>query len=219
MTTPMSDSAPGDYRPVSGYDLSRAALLVVDMTNDFGHPEGAYPRHGLSCGPLELIVPAVTQLIIAAKAASLTVILCSQVVYTTSDGAGIAAPGLIGARPWLLHEGLRRGTWGTAILDGLPKPDIVVEKPRASGFHATPLDLILRGLGAETIIVVGGFTNQCVEATVRDGWALDYRVVRPRDGCAAFDPALHQATLHSLTALAAQPTIDELLARLKAPDA
>lgn len=216
---PMPDSAPGGYRPISGYDLSRAAVLVVDMTNDFGHPDGAYPRHGLSCGPLDLIVPAVAQLITAAKAASLTVILCSQVIYTTPDGTGIAAPGLISARPWLLHEGLRRGTWGTAMLDGLPEPDIVVEKARASGFHATPLDLILRGLGVDTIIIVGGFTNQCVESTVRDGWALDYRIVLPRDGCAAFDPALHQSTLHSLTALAAQPDIAELLACLPAPHA
>jgi nicotinamidase-related amidase len=215
----MPDSAPGDYRPVSDYDLARAALLVVDMTNDFGHPDGAYPRHGLSCGPLGLIVPAVGQLITAVKAAGLPVVLCSQVVYATSDGTGISSPGLIGARPWLLHEGLRRGTWGTAMLDGLPEPDLVVEKPRASGFHATPLDLILRGLGVETTIVVGGFTNQCVESTVRDAWALDYRVVLPRDGCAAFEPALHQATLESLTALAVQPDIAGLLARLQAPDA
>lgn len=210
----MPDSAPGDYRPVPGYDLSRAALVVVDMTNDFGHPDGAYPRHGLSCPSLDLIVPAVARLITAAKAARLPVILCSQVVYTTSGGTAIASPGLTGARPWLLREGLRRGTWGTAMLDGLPEPDVVVEKARASGFHATPLDLILRGLGADTIIVVGGFTDQCVESTVRDGWALDYRVVLPRDGCAAFDAGLHEAALRSLTAIAAQPAIAGLLDRL-----
>jgi ureidoacrylate peracid hydrolase len=186
------------------------------MTNDFGHPRGAYPRHGLPCDALELVVPPVGELIGAAKAARVPVILCSQVVYTTGDGTAIASPGLIGARPWLLHEGLRRGTWGTSMLDGLPAPDVVVEKPRASGFCATPLDLILRGLGADTIIVVGGYTNQCVESTVRDGWALDYRVVLPPDGCAAFDPEQHTATLRSLTALAAQPPIEELLARLGA---
>jgi nicotinamidase-related amidase len=215
----MLNSSPGAYRPVADYDLAQAALLVVDMTNDFGHRDGAYPRHGLSCGPLDLIVPAVAQLTTAAKGAGLPVVLCSQVVYTTSDGTGIASPGLIGARPWLRHEGLRRGTWGTAMLEGLPDPDVIVEKARASGFHATPLDLILRGLGVQTTIVVGGFTNQCVESTVRDAWALDYRVVLPRDGCAAFDPALHQATLESLTALAAQPDTAELLARLQVPDA
>jgi ureidoacrylate peracid hydrolase len=213
----MADNELGDYRPVAGYDLARAALLVVDITNDFGHPRGAYPRHGLPCGPLEPVVPAVARLITAAKAAHVPVILCSQVVYTASDGTAIASPGLIGARPWLLHEGLRRNTWGTSILDGLPAPDVVVEKPRASGFQATPLDLILRGLGVDTIIVTGAYTNQCVESTVRDGWALDYRVVLPPDGCAAFDQALHEATLRSLTALAAQPAVAELLTRLSVP--
>jgi ureidoacrylate peracid hydrolase len=212
---PGSGESAGGYLPVAEYDLSRSALLVVDVTNDFGHPDGAYARHGQPCHPLDLIVPAVERLMTAMKAAGLPVILCSQVVITRSDGVPVGSPGLISARPWVREEGLRQGTWGTCILDGLPEPDIVVEKLRASGFHATPLDLVLRSLDVDTIVVVGGFTNQCVEATVRDGWALNYNVVLPGDGCAAFDPALHDATLTSLSPLAAEPAIDDLLQRLR----
>ncbi len=205
----------GGYRAVEGFDLTRAAVLAVDTTNDFGHRDGVYARHGSSCEPLEAVVPAIERLIVAAKDAAVPVILCSQFVFTGADGRAVAAPGLTSAREWLVDEGLRRNTWGTSMLDGLPAPDIVVDKPRASGFFATGLDLLLRGLGVDTVVVVGGFTNQCIAATVRDGWALDYRVVLPPDGCAAFDPVLHEATLQSLSPLSVQVQVDELVRALR----
>lgn len=207
----------GGYRALGSFDLDRAAVLVIDTTNDFGHPEGVYARNGAPCPPLTAIVPTIGRLIEAGRCAGLPVILCSQFVFTDGSGRAVAAPGLTEARPWLLTSGLRRNTWGTAMLEGLPAPDIVVDKPRASGFFATALDLLLRGLHVDTVVVVGGFTNQCITATVRDAWALDYRVVLPADGCAAFDPALHTATLQSLSPLSAQPTVEELIARLASP--
>ncbi|CAN5266013.1 cysteine hydrolase [soil metagenome] len=204
----------GGYRAVEGYDLARAALLVIDMTNDFGHPDGVYARHGASSPALDSIVPSVRRIMEASAAAGVPVILCSQFVFTGPDGRAVASPGLTGAREWLVEEGLRRNTWGTAMLESLPRADITVDKPRASGFFATPLDLLLRGLGVDTVVVVGAYTNQCIASTVRDAWALDYRVVLPPDGCAAFDPALHAATLESLSPLSAQPAIEELVERL-----
>ncbi|MDQ7906263.1 cysteine hydrolase family protein [Phytohabitans sp. ZYX-F-186] len=207
----------GGYLPPDGFDLSAAAVLLVDMTNDFGHPDGAYARHGASCEPLTAIVPAVARLTTAAQTAGRPVVLCSQYVLTGADGRAVAAAGLVAARPWLLEEGLRRDTWGTRQLADLPPADFVVDKPRASGFFATPLDLLLRDLGVNTVVVVGGFTNQCVAATVRDAWALDYTVVLPPDGSACFDPALHDATLESLRPLTAQPTVATLVEAWSTP--
>lgn len=204
----------GGYRSAEGFDLASSALIVVDMTNDFGHPDGAYAKHGSSCEPLEAIVPKVSTLIKAVRAAGRPVILVSQVVFTDTAGRAISAPGLTTARPWIVEEGLRSGTWGTSMLDGLPEADIVIEKHRASGFTATALDLLLRGIEIDTVIVVGGFTNQCVESTVRDAWALDYRVMLPPDGSAAFDPRLHDATLETLAPLSVQLGVDELVERL-----
>lgn len=207
----------GGYLTADGYDLTRSAVLVVDMTNDFGHPDGAYARHGSPCEPLAAIVPDVARLLVAAQDAGRPTILCSQFVYTDSAGKGIAAPGMFAARPWLVDEGLRRNTWGTRLLDALPQVDVVVEKPRASGFLATGLDLLLRDLGVDTVVVVGGYTNQCVVSTVRDAWALDYRVVVPPDGSACFDTEQHRATLESVCPLSAQPVIAELVGRYGEP--
>lgn len=210
----MAGDLAGGYHSVAGYSLAQAALVAVDLTNDFAHPDGVYGRHGFSCEPIERIVSDLARLFTAAKQAAVPVIGVSQFVFEGLDGKAVAAAGLLEARPWLREEGLRRGTWGTRVIDALPAPDIVIDKPRASGFLATPLDLLLRGLGVDTVIVVGGYTNQCIASTVRDAWALDYRVVLPPDGCAAFDPTLHEATLRSLSPLSVQVPIDELVERL-----
>jgi len=209
----MTDPLVGGYGEPGRWDLARAAVLVVDMTNDFGHPEGAYARHGAHCEPLLGIVPAIADLVGAARAAGRPVLLCSQIVVTDADDRVIGSPGLLESRPFIRESGLRSDTWGTRMIDDIPAPDIVLEKVRASGFFATPLDLVLRELGVDTVVVVGGYTNQCIEATVRDAWALDYRVVLPTDGCAAFDPALHDATMQSLRPLSVQPRVGEVVAR------
>lgn len=196
--------------------MSRAAVLVVDLTNDFGHPEGAYPRNGADCGPMLDIVPAVAGLLGAAQAGGIPVILCSQIVLTDANDRVVGSPGLLASRPFIRESGLRSNTWGTRMIAELPAPDFVVEKVRASGFFATPLDLLLRELDVDTVIVVGAYTNQCIEATVRDAWALDYRVVLPHDGCAAFDVRLHEATLETLRPLSAQPAVADVVAAIGA---
>jgi ureidoacrylate peracid hydrolase len=201
----------GGYEEPQSVELARSAVLVVDMTNDFGHPDGVYARNGSPCDALNSIVDAVGRLMTAAQQAGRPVILCSQFLFADRNGEAIAAPGVLRARPWLRHEGLRRNSWGTRILEQLPDPDITIDKPRASGFFATALDLLLRGMAIDTVVVVGAYTNQCIAATVRDAWALDYRVVLPPDGSAFFDRNLLEATLASLRPLTAQPKLAEIV--------
>jgi len=206
----------GGYERQAGFDPARAAVLVIDMTNDFCHPNGVYARHGADCAPLTALVGQIAQVMDAAGTSGRPVILCSQFIFRDAAGKAVGASGMVRARPWLADEGLDRGGWGTQIFEALPPPDFTVDKPRASGFFATPLDLLLRGLGIDTVIVLGGYTNQCIESTVRDAWALDYRVVLPPDGTGCFDPSLHEATLETLAPLTAQPTAAQIVAAFHA---
>jgi len=204
-----ADDLRGGYIRQDSLDLGAAAVLVVDMTNDFCHPEGVYARHGADCQPLLALVLNIEAVMRAAQTVGRPVILCSQFIFRDVQGRAVASPGMVAARPWLIEEGLAADSWGTRIIEGLPAPDYTIAKPRASGFFATPLDLLLRGLGIDTVVVLGGYTNQCIEATVRDAWALDYKVVLPPDGTACFDPALHEATLATLAPLTTErPTAD-----------
>lgn len=57
----------------------------------------------------------------------------------------------------------------------VPQPgDIVLPKPRYSGFFNTPLDSILRSRGIRHLVFTGIATNVCVESTLRDGFFLEY---------------------------------------------
>ena len=73
-------------------------------------------------------------------------------------------------RPFLKDGGLRLGTWGYEILGELDvrQEDWYVEKSRLSAFFQTNLELVLRALDAETVLLGGVLTNQCVGATCKD---------------------------------------------------
>ena len=117
----------------------------------------------------------------AAREAGVPVI---HVWYIVEPGA----PGL--KQNALLFQGVKdaralvRGTWGAAPADGLEpqEGDHVVEKMRMNGFYETRLDILLRGLGAETLIITGAWTNMSIEHTARHGADAGYRVVVASDG-------------------------------------
>ena len=77
-----------------------------------------------------------------------------------------------------------------------PEPtDYVVEKHRYSAFIGTPLDLILKGLRARTVIVTGTATDVCVEYTVADALMHDYHIVVVEDCVASTRSENHRASL------------------------
>ncbi|MCI2421562.1 cysteine hydrolase [Saccharopolyspora sp. K220] len=73
--------------------------------------------------------------------------------------------------------------------------DIVVDKHRWSGFHETPLDLLLRDLGVKHLVIGGFVTDGCLMTTVFDAYARDYQVNLVKDICAATNSGSHQAAI------------------------
>lgn len=73
--------------------------------------------------------------------------------------------------------------------------DYILDKNRYSSFYNTNLEVILRGLAVDTLIICGVTTEICVESTIRDAYFRDYKVLVPEDAVAAMDVARHQGTL------------------------
>ncbi len=73
--------------------------------------------------------------------------------------------------------------------------DAVIDKHRWSGFHATPLDLILRNLDIKHLIMGGFVTDGCLMTSVFDAYAHDYQVNLVKDGCAATNDGAHKAAI------------------------
>ena len=93
------------------------------------------------------------------------------------------------------------GREGTEIADeivGLRPDDYVIKKRRYSCFIGTDLDILLRGLRADTLVMVGGLTNVCVHYTFADGHQKDFycRVVKDCVGGSSDDA--HDAALNAM---------------------
>jgi ureidoacrylate peracid hydrolase len=93
------------------------------------------------------------------------------------------------------------GTWGTDIIDDLGARDdeIHVIKRRYSSFFQTDLDMTLKDMLVDQIVVFGVVTNICVRSTVHDAFFNGYEVVVPADCCAATGPREQESTLYDIS--------------------
>ncbi len=73
--------------------------------------------------------------------------------------------------------------------------DYFIRKRRYSGFFGTELEILLKGLKAQTLIMVGGFTDVCVHYTFVDGHQHDYHCRVVEDAVAGSRVAAHDASL------------------------
>jgi nicotinamidase-related amidase len=210
----MSAAAPGWLAP------ERAALIIVDLQNDYCAETGHLARNGQDIAAIRAILPRVRRVAAAARAAG------SLVIYTqqTSYGGGVsesaarahykakAKPGLGAAYPLA-------GSWGHAITEELaPAPhDLLLAKCRQSAFFGTPLDTILRAARRELVLVCGAVTEGCVETTVRDAANHDYIPIIIEDCVASNRPDLHEAAMIVLRARYDTLAGDALLAAWQNP--
>ena len=102
--------------------------------------------------------------------------------------------------------GAVRGTPGAEIVPELrPLPgEMVIVKPRYSAFFHTRLDLCLRRLGVDSLLIAGTQYPNCIRATVTDALSLDYRVTVLSDCCSARTPEIAEANLTDMRNLGAR---------------
>jgi ureidoacrylate peracid hydrolase len=175
---------------------TRAALLVVDLQNDFVHPEGWAARHHPGGPSLRHVIPPVNRLIRTARAAGV------PVAYILMEHGAAVDPPNYQAR--YVTRGMETdilcaaGTWGAALDAEVAPPaadDLSVVRHSYDGFANTPLDRLLRERGVETVVATGVVSNLCVQTTVQHAFALGYYVVVAEDGTAATDPTVQVVTL------------------------
>lgn len=170
---------------------AKTAVIVVDVQNDFCHPEGACALRGNDVGAVKSMMPHLHQLISTARNHQVPVIFIQTFHEKATDSAAWTrrSDGRSG-------EVCRTGTWGADFFEVTPLPDeIIVNKHRYSAFINTRLDSVLRTLGIETLVMTGVSTNVCVESTARHGFMLDYNIAFVADACAAFSQEAHDMTL------------------------
>ena len=177
------------------FDVTKSALLVIDLQNDFLHDDGAHARNGVDVRFLREKIPLCVKLSKLCRELEIPIIHLRYVLHPDRTGKAVDVGLFVaGARPWLVHEGLRPGTWGARMLEELGRPDFDVEKNRASGFYGPYLETLLKDLKVDTLLFSGFATNICVENTFRDAWMRDFRVIGIKEAMITHDPFLQEAS-------------------------
>jgi nicotinamidase-related amidase len=172
------------------------ALVVVDGQNDFLHSGGWYAQNGIDISHMRRVIEPTKVLVAECRGCGV------PVVWTRHGTRGVEDGGpFMQLRPFLKEGGLRVGTWGYEILDelGAQDTDWYVEKNRLSAFFQTKLELVLRGLRAETVLITGVLTNQCVGATCKDAMFRDFKPIVVEECTGTTLPHLHEPAIEMIS--------------------
>lgn len=101
---------------------------------------------------------------------------------------------------------------------GMRETDYFIHKRRYSCFFGTELEILLRGLKAETLILVGCLTDVCVHFTFADAHQSDYYCRVAKDCVAGSSLAAHDASLNAMEYLQTGAVLpsEELIAGMAA---
>jgi len=195
-------------------DPATTALLLLDLQNDFIHPDGAYARGGQSAPEIAALPNRIRPLLEALRAKGGVVIATQFTLVPGRGGEPLISPHLKQMRPFLGKGDFAPGSWGNATVDALQPVDVAVEKVAYSAFYMSRLEWVIRKLGVTRLLAAGIVTNGGVASTVREAHVRDIETIVLEDGCAAFSPAVHQTAIDALRPVGRVATIADMLAEI-----
>jgi nicotinamidase-related amidase len=192
-------------------DLAASALIVIDMQNDFCHPDGWLSHIGVDVTPARAPIEPLRALVPRLRDLDVPIVwlnwgnrpdrlnLSPSLLHVyNADGVSV---GLGDPLPKNGAPVLEKGSWAAAVVDELPiaPGDVCVDKYRMSGFWDTPLEAILRNLRVDTLFFAGVNADQCVIWTLADANFLGYDCIMLEDCCATTSPGFcWDATLYNV---------------------
>ncbi|MCA8868323.1 MAG: cysteine hydrolase [Rhodobacteraceae bacterium] len=181
--------------------MTKTALLVLDMINEVIHENGKFAGMGMPAQVKERNVLANTSAAITKARAKGIPVIFVRVGFSADYRECPEGSPLLGAAKE--YGALQLNDWATEIhedIDQRPE-DFQVTKHRVSAFHGTSLDLILKRIGADTLLMGGVATDLVVQTTARDAHDKDFKVVILEDCCAAGSAETHDNVIAMLGAI------------------
>ena len=188
---------------------TKSAMIVIDMERGFLEPESAH-----CIRTAKATVPACSRAMAMAREKGIPVFLVNRIYrangcdvestryHTWIAGGKAMTPGSTGLLSYEMPEGME------------PQPgDYTLIKPRFSAFFQTELDLILRRLRVETVILTGTTTPNCIRTTCYDAVSLDYNVVILPECCSAQTEEIQRVNMEDMERIGAKLlTLEEFAA-------
>jgi len=182
---------------VKGAAFVKTAVVVIDMINDFA--TGVFKSERAA-----KIIPNIKKLLEFERKQGIPIIYATDAHLPEVDHE---------FEVWGPHA--VKGSWGAEIIDELKpeKSDFRVFKRKYSAFQGTDLDMLLRELKIDTLILTGVVTDICVQHTAADAFFRGYRVIVPRDCVEAVDAPTQDTAIKFLRkAYGCEiTTVDELM--------
>lgn len=173
---------------VFSLDHQNTALICVDLQAGAFAEGGTLPHVGA-----EEVLPKVKKVLAAARQAQLPIIHFKEVHRKEMVDFGRE---LDGAEPVHCLETWSSTDyhWELAPIDG----EFAIAKRRYSCFFGTDLEILLRGLKVDKVILMGTMTNVCVHYTAVDAHQRDYHFHVIEDCCTGSDWEAHWAALKAM---------------------
>jgi len=161
--------------------MSKPALIIIDMLNDFVDEKGALYGGETARN----IIPYVKERL-ASYREHQGIVIYLQDSHDENDKEFDRFP-----------RHCVTNTWGNEIIPELSpiSGETIIPKKRFSGFFGTDLENILKSVGIDEVEVVGVCTSICVMDTVGDLANRDYKITVPISGVADFNPEFHEFAL------------------------
>lgn len=202
-----------DDHPIE-IDVAATALIIIDMQNDFCHPEGWFAQKGVPVQAARKPIPVLLRLLPVWRHAGGRVVWLNWGVrrdtlnlsplqrYKAARPDAQGRPGVGYGEPSPLDRGpsVVAGEWGSQVVRELAigPADVTVFKHRLSGFWDNELDSLLRQQGITTLLFAGVNTDRCVFSSLQDAAFLGYDCVLLKDACATSSPAYVTRAIHFL---------------------
>jgi ureidoacrylate peracid hydrolase len=182
-------------------DPRHAALLVIDVTNDFCSEKSPRTARRQNLATVQDAARRIDAFIGAARRAGMTVIFIKP-GKPKEEQSDASKEQLVRSSVTFAPTADRaedEEEWGRDFYAVSPLPgELVFEKSRYSAFIDTNLKDLLVERGIRSLLMTGVSTNVCVESTARDAYMLDFYVVLVEDCCGAYKPNLHAATIENI---------------------
>lgn len=171
------------------WDISNAAIVVIDVQNDFCHERGRQGRLGKDLSRVDRTVDNIIELTTQARRMSVPVVLA----YTTHSPRVDSAEWVARRPKAPVGANCVEGAWGSEMYRIAPEPaDLLVEKHRYSAFVGTRLEDELIAMGRRSLFFCGYTTSACVESSLRDAVCRDFFGSLVDDCCDCYTIAAHQ---------------------------
>lgn len=175
--------------------MKKMALLMLDFLNEIVHPDGVYAQMGYYQQVREKgVIKQAAQALAGARAAHTPVV---HVVVGFSENYVECPTGSEVFDIARRNRLLRFDTWSTDIVEALaPLPEeSIVRKHQVDPFYQTSLELTLRSMGVDTLVLAGVSTEFVVLATAMSAHDRGFHVVVLEDAVAAVNNVKHLAAL------------------------